>query len=70
MNLQKLESPLKLGGLALAVLVDARGERVLVVYEQGWILDAVSASLFVAPGWDNNRWLADALRKVSPIYLL
>lgn len=26
--------------------------------------------LFVAPGWDHDRWLADALRKVAPIYLL
>lgn len=70
MNLQKLESLFKLGGLALAVLVDARGEGVLVVNEQGRILDVVSASLFVAPGWDDYRWLADALRKVAPIYLL
>lgn len=26
--------------------------------------------LFVAPGWDHDRWLADALREVAPIYLL
>ena len=26
--------------------------------------------LFVAPGWYYDRWLADALGKVAPIYLL
>lgn len=68
-NRQELQDLFELGLLVLAILVEAGSKGVLVVAEQVRFPVGVINSLFVAPGWYDDGWLADALRKVAPIYL-